>query len=125
MKFGIIAQGSNGDIEILVAVALGLVNRGHQVEIFIISFNDRDYAFLNEKEGLTVFQKHIYETYRKELTNFEFWNDDGNDKEKYKESFYYRLHESFKNDIEDYSVLFARRNDCIISLYHIYEASAI
>jgi UDP:flavonoid glycosyltransferase YjiC (YdhE family) len=121
MKFGIIAQGSNGDIEILVSLALGLISRNHDVEMFIVTFNDRDYAFLNKKERLKVFQKHIYKKYRNEINDFEFWNESVENKK----GLFFQLHQIFENDIVAYTNKFAKENDCIISLYHIYEVSCI
>ena len=121
MKFGIIAQGSNGDVEILVSLALGLIERNHTVEMFIVTFNNRDYTFLNKKERIHVIQKHIYEKYRKEINDFEFWNEPVENRK----GLFFQLHQIFEKDIVDYSYKFAKENDCLISLYHIYEVSCI
>ena len=72
MKIGIIAQGSNGDIEIAVALALGLIQRAHEVEMLVITMNDRNYSFLNTYEGLKVHQKFIDAEFRE--NDMEFWN---------------------------------------------------
>jgi hypothetical protein len=114
MKIGIIAQGSNGDVEILVSLALGLAKKGHDVELFIITINNRDYSFLNSFERLTVHQRHIHEEFKK--YDLEFWNKP----EETRDEIHITLHTWINDDLYNCSYRFAIEKDLVIGLPHLF-----
>ena len=73
IQFGIVIYGSNGDIELMVSLAMGLAAAGHKVKFFIISINRRDYAFLNKVSGIEVDQFPFPEE-QLTVSEIEFWS---------------------------------------------------
>ena len=114
MKIGIIAQGSNGDAEIFVSLALSLVKKNHEVELFIVTLNNRDYFFLNEVKGLKVHQKHVHEALKSEQEVLEFWKISN-------QLIFDRLHDIIKDGLTVFSYKFAKEKDIVLGPHHIYE----
>lgn len=73
IKFGILIYGSNGDIELMVSLSQELARRGHEINLFIISINRRDYSFLNAIEGINVSQ-HLFPEQLLGSEDVEFWS---------------------------------------------------
>jgi UDP:flavonoid glycosyltransferase YjiC (YdhE family) len=121
MKIGMIAQGSNGDTEILVSLALELINRNHEVELLIITINNRDYSFLNKHKGLTVYQKHVHSEFKSNLDDLEFWNKPEEDSNR----IFIKLHLMIKNDLIDYSYRLSKTNDVVIGQPHVFELACV
>jgi UDP:flavonoid glycosyltransferase YjiC (YdhE family) len=119
MNVGIIAQGSNGDIEMMVSLALGLIKKNHDVELFIITINDRDYSFLSRYEGLTIHQKHIHAEFKK--NDVEFWDKP----EESQNDLFISLHYTIRHELLHFSSLFAKEKDMVIGSHHLYELSCM
>lgn len=118
MKFGFITQGSNGDTEIIVSLALGLVQNKHEVELFIITLNNRDYSFLNQVPGLIVHQKYVHTEFKEETDDLEFWKDNN-------QTIFHKLHELIKDELVGYSYKFAKEKDVVLGSHHIFELPCI
>jgi sterol 3beta-glucosyltransferase len=118
MKIGIITQGSNGDAEIFVSLALELVKRNHCVELFIITLNNRDYSFLNKVDGLTVYQKIIYSEFKKNQEDLEFWKDS-------RGTIFAKIHIMIRDDLAKYSYKFVQESDVVIGSHYIFELASI
>jgi UDP:flavonoid glycosyltransferase YjiC (YdhE family) len=121
MKIGIIAQGSHGDVEIMVALALGLIKRNHEVNILVITFNNRDYSFLNRNKGLKVYQKHVHEEFKSYHDALEFWDKP----EENKDEIFVKLHSIIEEDLINYSYYFCENNDVVIGEPHLFELACV
>ncbi|MBN2485670.1 MAG: glycosyltransferase family 1 protein [Bacteroidales bacterium] len=122
MKFGLIVYGSNGDVEMFVSLALGLINKGHEVELFIITINNRDYTFLNKNNNLKVYQKQYHAEIRnKQKENLEFWNEAPENQFYLMDSWY----KTVLGDIVGFSYQFCQNCDIVVGPQHILELSCI
>ena len=59
MRIGLQAWGTDGDIRPMIALGAGLKNSGHQVTITIASVDNKSYAGLCAKTGLTMIKSAI------------------------------------------------------------------
>jgi sterol 3beta-glucosyltransferase len=122
MKIGMVTYGSNGDIEPMVSLAIELANRGHEIELFIISIHDRDYQFLNKYPRITARQKK----YTADLRNLpdedlEFWNQDLNNQ-------FVLMDRWFKSTLDtiiQHTEQLCQRNEVIVSVQHLLEVACI
>lgn len=122
MKLGMIIYGSNGDVEMFVALALGFIKNKHQVNLFIITINDRDYSFLNEHQGLTVRQKFFGAEVRNEpTTNVEFWNERPEHQFTLVNNWYKLIVDDLVSTAHDYCV----HSEMVIGPQHVLELSCI
>jgi len=121
MKIGVLAQGSNGDIEILIPLALELLKNDHEVELLIITMNNRDYSFLQKYANLKVFQIPIHSEFINQEEDVEFWNPT----EDKKDTILDKVYKKIAKNLVDYSYRFCTKSDLLIGVHHVFELSCI
>lgn len=117
MRIGIVAFGSDGDIQPHVELAIALAKSNHEIQIFIISIRNRDYSSLNNIKGITLIQNefptHIM---NEEFTDTQFW--DFEDSQFH--NFFDRQYKIVRNQFRRYSKKLVKANDIVIGNRQAY-----
>lgn len=122
MKVGLIVYGSNCDVDPMVALAVGLAERGHTVELLIISIHDRDYTFLNCHDGIRVRQKPYHAAVRNRPgEDLEYWNQPMENHFDLMDRWY----KATVSDIVDRSYEFCETCDLVVGPQHVLETACI
>ncbi len=117
MKVGMIAWGTDGDIEPFVALAIELVKRKHIVSVFVISVKNRDYRFLNQEYGIQITQKkYTFHEKKEGLKGIEIWKGNGEEKNDILEKRYRYI----ENDLILASTEMCKTSEIVVGNQHTF-----
>lgn len=120
MKIGIQAWGTDGDIEPLLAIAVELSKREHQVCIDILRLKKRDYSFLEAYKNLAVnvldFPEEEFAAATRDISK-QFWDTSNPDALQ----FVYKRHEVIAAQLEASAERLSAIADVVLGTQHTLE----
>ncbi len=111
------AFGTDGDIQPLIKLALGLHQHGHNIELAIVCLRNRDYSYLSQDETFKVHMiPYPSSSAMNEFTDKEFWNFSESEFSSYFDAQF----KAVRNTIRRWANALAKKVDLMISIRLMY-----